>query len=49
MTLVRVSLGWAALGGWPASLFNQGNFQILSHFTQQHIKQAHRILICAPV
>ena len=23
-TLVRVSLGWAALGGWPASLFNGG-------------------------
>ena len=21
MTLVRVSMGWAALGGWPASIF----------------------------
>ena len=24
-TLVRVSLGWAALGGWPASFFNGGS------------------------
>ena len=29
MTLVRVSMGWAALGGWPASIFLTpgGHFQ----------------------